>query len=208
MKPKAWYWSNAYFLNCHTNLLVSGLLTCAVVVCVVGLPPVAVDAQEGFVVIVLVPVEGGDSGESALSVATYQAGGSGHHLPERQIVLEEGSYDLEQLPGAIPLVQLWRDIKAKQSWNKNRAFRYIIKHNSSFMLNTCEVVTWADHDEGSLWVVKSYSFFHVTDNWGTKGLDGHEFLPVNWAVQRIRNCMEKYGTLIESQSSNCIFPLW
>lgn len=81
----------------------SGVLTCVVVVCVVALPPATVDAQEGFIVIVLVPVKGGDSGESALSVATYQAGGSGHHLPERQIVLEEGSHDLEKLPGAIPL---------------------------------------------------------------------------------------------------------
>ncbi|TNN65135.1 hypothetical protein EYF80_024644 [Liparis tanakae] len=50
--------------------------------------------------------KGGDAGESALSVATCQAGGSGHHLPEGQIVLEERSHDLEKLPRAIPLVQL------------------------------------------------------------------------------------------------------
>lgn len=82
--------------------------------------PAAVDAQEGFVVIVLIPVKGGDSGESALSVATYQAGGSGHHLPEGQIVLEERSHDLEKLPGAIPLEQLWRDKEGKESLDKNR----------------------------------------------------------------------------------------
>lgn len=101
-------------------ILTYGLLTGAVVVCVVALCPATADAQEGFVVIVLVPVKGGDSGESALSVAAYQAGGSGHHLPEGQIVLEERSHDLEKLPGAIPLVQLWRDQKGKQSLNKNR----------------------------------------------------------------------------------------
>lgn len=94
-----------------TVILVSGLLTCAIVICILIPSLVTVDAQKGFVVIVLVPVKGSDSGESTLSVATYQAGGSGHHLPERQIVLEEGSYDLEEFPGAIPLVQLWNIIK-------------------------------------------------------------------------------------------------
>lgn len=84
----------------------------------------AADAQESFVVIVLEPVKGVDAGESALSVATYQAGGSGHHLPEGQIVLEERSHDLEKLPRAIPLVQLWRDTKVEQSLNKNR---YVLK---------------------------------------------------------------------------------
>lgn len=85
-----------------------------------ALSPAAVDAQEGFVVIVFVPVEGGDSGESALSVAAYQAGGSSHHLPERQIVLEEGSHDLQKFLGAVPLVQLWGDNTAKQSCSTNR----------------------------------------------------------------------------------------
>lgn len=82
--------------------------------------PAAADPQEGFVVVVLVPVKRGDSGESALGVATYQAGGSGHHLPEGEIALEERSHDLEKLPGAIPLEQLWRDKTGKQSLNKNR----------------------------------------------------------------------------------------
>lgn len=85
-----------------------------------ALCPAAADAQEGFVVIVFVPVKGSDSGESALSVAAYQAGGSGHHLPEGQIVLEERGHDLEKLPGAIQLVKLWRDQKGKQSSNKNK----------------------------------------------------------------------------------------
>lgn len=93
---------------CDANILIHGLLTGAVVVCVVALCPAAADSQEGFVVIVLVPVEGGDPGESPLSVATYQAGGSSHHLPEGQIVLEERSDDLEKLPGAFPLEQLQR----------------------------------------------------------------------------------------------------
>lgn len=78
-----------------------------------ALSPAAADTQEGFVVIVLVPVKGGDSGESPLGVATYQAGGSGHHLPEGQTVLEERSHDLEELPRAVPLEQLWRDNAGK-----------------------------------------------------------------------------------------------
>lgn len=82
------------------------LLTGAVVVCVAALCPAAVDAQEGFVVIVLVPIKGGDSGESSLSVAAYQAGGSSHHLPDGQIILEERCHDLKELPGTIPLEQL------------------------------------------------------------------------------------------------------
>lgn len=94
------------------------LLTGAVVVCVLVLCPVAADAQESFVVIVLVPVKGGDLGERALGVATYQAGGGGHHLPERQLVLEERSHDPEKLPGAVPLVQLRRDRNVKKSLNK------------------------------------------------------------------------------------------
>lgn len=98
-----------------TIILLSGLLTCVIVICVLILPLVAVDAQEGFVVIVLVPVKGGDSGESTLGVATNQAGGSSHHLPERQIVLEEGCYDLEEFSGAILLVQLWKNNKASMS---------------------------------------------------------------------------------------------
>lgn len=73
-----------------------------------ALPPAAADAQEGFVVIVLVPVEGGDPGEGALSVAAHQAGGGGHHLPEGRVALKERSHDLEKLPGAAPLLQLWR----------------------------------------------------------------------------------------------------
>lgn len=89
-------------------ILIYGLLTGAVVVCVVALCPATADTQEGFVVIVFVPVKGGDAGESPLSVATHQAGGSSHHLPEGQIVLEERSHDLEKLPGAVPLEQLWR----------------------------------------------------------------------------------------------------
>lgn len=92
-------------------MLIYGLLTGTVVVCILALCPAAADAQEGFVVIVLIPVKGGDSGECAFSVATHQAGGSGHHFPEGQIVLEKRSYDLEKLLGAIPLAQLWTDKK-------------------------------------------------------------------------------------------------
>lgn len=70
--------------------------------------PAATDTQESFVVIVLVPVKGGDPGKSPLSVATYQAGCSSHHLPEGQIALEERSHNLQKLPGAFPLEQLHR----------------------------------------------------------------------------------------------------
>lgn len=82
-----------------------------------ALRPAAADTQEGFVVIVLIPVKGGHSGESPLGVATYQAGGSSHHLPEGRIVLEERSHDLEKIPAAIPLEQLWRGKRAyEQRW--------------------------------------------------------------------------------------------
>lgn len=82
----------------------------------------AADAQEGFVVIVLVPVKGGHPGESSLGVATYQAGGGGHHLPEGQAVLEERSDDLQKLHGAVPLEQLWatQNNTIKLSKMKNR----------------------------------------------------------------------------------------
>lgn len=83
------------------------LLTGAVIVCVVDLCPAAADAQEGFVVVVLIPIKGGDSRESSFSVAAYQAGGSGHHLSEGKIILEERGHDLEELLGTIPLEQLW-----------------------------------------------------------------------------------------------------
>lgn len=71
-------------------------------------PPFTADAQEGFVVIVFIPVKGGYSGESTFSVTANQAGRSCHQLPKRQIVLEEGSHDLKELLGAVPLVQLLR----------------------------------------------------------------------------------------------------
>lgn len=81
-------------------------LTGAVVVRVVALGPAAADAQEGFVVIVLVPVEGRDPGERPLGVAAHQAGGGGHHLPEGQNLLEQRSHRLDQFPGAAPVEQL------------------------------------------------------------------------------------------------------
>lgn len=95
-------------MSCDINAPTSGGLTCAVVVDVAALPPFTADAQEGFVIVVLIPVKGGDSGESVFSVTADQAGSSSHQLPKRQIVLEEGSHDLEELLGAIPFVQLWR----------------------------------------------------------------------------------------------------
>lgn len=51
----------------------------------------AVNAQKGFVVIILIPVEGGDPGESPLRVATEQTGGGGHNLAERCLLrLKQG----------------------------------------------------------------------------------------------------------------------
>lgn len=91
-------------------------LTGAVVIGVVSLRPAAADSQEGFVVIVLVPVKGSDSGESPLGVAAYEARGSGHHLPEGQIALEERSHNLEELHRAIPLEQLWRNTHKQNRW--------------------------------------------------------------------------------------------
>lgn len=88
----------------------SAELTGAVVICVVTLGPVAADSQEDFVVVVFVPVKRGDSGESPLCVAAYKAGGSSHHLPERQILLEQRRYDLDELHGAAPVEQLGRQI--------------------------------------------------------------------------------------------------
>jgi len=54
-----------------------------VIVVVLPLSPRAVDAQKCFVVVIFVPVEGGDPGEGPFSVATEQAGGGGHELAER-----------------------------------------------------------------------------------------------------------------------------
>ena len=90
----------------HSNILIHDQLTGAVVICVVALSPANADTQEGFVVIVLIPVKGGDSRESPLSVAAYQTGGSSHHLPEGHIFLEERTHDLEKLPGATPMEEL------------------------------------------------------------------------------------------------------
>lgn len=95
-------------MSCDLNAPTPGGLTGAVVVDVAALPPFSADAQEGFVIVVLIPVEGSDSGESAFGVTANQAGSSSHQLPKRQIVLEEGSHDLEELLGAIPSVQLRR----------------------------------------------------------------------------------------------------
>lgn len=81
-------------------------LTCRVVVDIV-VALAAIDAQENLVVVVLVPVEGGDPGEGALGVAAHQVGHGGHHLPEGRAVLEEGGHGPEELPGAVPLMQLW-----------------------------------------------------------------------------------------------------
>lgn len=92
----------------HINSPTSGWLTCAVVIAVAAPPRFTADAQEGFVVIVLIPVKGGHAGESAFGVTAHQSGGSSHQLPKGQIVLEEGSHHLEELLGAVPLVQLWR----------------------------------------------------------------------------------------------------
>lgn len=72
----------------------SGLLTGAIVVGVVAVARLAVDAQEGLVVVVLIPVEGGDPGEGALAVATHQAGGDSHQLTEGRAVLEQRSHHL------------------------------------------------------------------------------------------------------------------
>lgn len=106
-------------MYCDINSLTSGCLTCAVVMAVAALPSFAADAQEGFVIVVLIPVKGGDSGESAFGVTANQAGGSSHQLPKGQVVLEEGSHGLEELLGAIPLVQLWRKNRVKK--HKNNA---------------------------------------------------------------------------------------
>lgn len=81
-------------------------LTGAVVIGVLTRVPAVADAQEGFVVIVLVPVKGRDPGESPLCVATHQAGGRGHYLPDGRLVFKERSHDLEEFPGAVPLEQL------------------------------------------------------------------------------------------------------
>lgn len=93
-----------------------------------GLCPAAADSQEGFVVIVLVPIKGSDTRESPLRVAAYEARGSGHHLPEGKIVLEERSHNLEELHGAVPLEQLWRDDTGKTCGNfetyRSRSTRY------------------------------------------------------------------------------------
>lgn len=61
----------------------STVLTGRVIVAVLPFSPCAVDAQKGFVVVILIPVEGGDPGEGPFSVATEQAGGGGHELAER-----------------------------------------------------------------------------------------------------------------------------
>lgn len=48
----------------------SMVLTGRVIVVVLPLSPCAVDAQKGFVVVILVPVEGGDPGKGPFCVAT------------------------------------------------------------------------------------------------------------------------------------------
>lgn len=62
------------------------------IVVILPLSTGAVDAQEGFVVIILIPVERGDPGESPLRVATEQTGGGGHNLAKRRghLGLKEG----------------------------------------------------------------------------------------------------------------------
>lgn len=102
-------------------------LTGAVVVRVVILRSAPADAQESFVVIVLIPIEGGDSGESPLGVTTYEAGGSSHYIPKGQIFLEERGHDVDELLGATPVEQLWGDKTTEQV--RTRAF----KSASSFL---------------------------------------------------------------------------
>lgn len=108
------------FVQRDINSPPSGWLTAAVVVDVAALSPFTADAQEGFVIVVLVPVKGGDAGESTFGVTANQAGSSSHQLPKRQIVVEEGSHDLEELLGAVPFIQLQRqnrDLKKKNNDN-------------------------------------------------------------------------------------------
>ena len=121
-----WRWNKSRNYKPEKLLWMSSqwsILTGAIVICVVALcPAAAADTQEGLVVIVFIPVKGGHSGESPLGVATYQAGGSSHHLLEGQIVLEERSHDLEKLPGAAPLEQLGRG--KQRSWTERGTFRW------------------------------------------------------------------------------------
>lgn len=106
--------------NTYIHTYTHGVLTGAVIICVTVLCPPSADTQEGFVVIVFIPVKGGDSGESPLSVAAYKAGGGSHHFPERQTFLEERSHDLDELPEATLLEQLQRDKKNHSSFNKQK----------------------------------------------------------------------------------------
>lgn len=54
----------------HQSEVYSTVLTGCVVIVVLPLSPCAVDAQKGFVVVILVPVEGGDPGKGPFCVAT------------------------------------------------------------------------------------------------------------------------------------------
>ena len=74
-----------------------------------GVAPGAVDAHEGLVVVVLVPVEGGDPRKGPLAVAAHQARGGRHQAPEGQgPVPEQRRHRPDQVPGAVPVPQLER----------------------------------------------------------------------------------------------------
>lgn len=75
--------SSPLFIFINLKSMYSTVLTGRVIVAVLPLSPCAVDAQKGFVVVILIPVEGRDPGEGPFSVATEQAGGGGHELAER-----------------------------------------------------------------------------------------------------------------------------
>ena len=71
--------------------------------------PGAVDAQESLVVVVLVPVEGGDPRKGPLAVAAHQARGGRHQAPEGQgPVPEQRGHRPDQVPGTFPVPQLGR----------------------------------------------------------------------------------------------------
>lgn len=70
----------------------------------------AIDPQEHLVVVVLVPVEGQDSGAASLWVSAEQARYAGHQLGEGGGTpgLEQRRDGPQQLPRALPLHELRR----------------------------------------------------------------------------------------------------
>lgn len=73
----------------HTGL---GPLTCSFVIGVDRIFPGRVNAQEGLIVVVFIPVEGEHTRASSLGVATQQVGQDGHQLHDAlgPVVLYEG----------------------------------------------------------------------------------------------------------------------